>query len=75
MDFGGTSASRAQFEANMDAKMRDDLFLRDLQALLRPEIEYDNHEAWQAVHERIVFRLPGDPWKGGGHPEVPRSED
>ena len=64
MKFGGRSASRAQFEANMDAKMRDDLFLSDLQPLLRSEIEYDNHEAWQTVHERIVSRIPGDPWKG-----------
>lgn len=64
MEFGETPVSRAQFEANMDAKMRDDLFLRDLEPLLRPEIEYDHQKAWRAVHEQIVSRLPGDPWKG-----------
>ena len=71
MDFGGTPASRAQFEANMDAKMRDDVFLGDLQPLLRSEIEYDHREAWKGVHARVVSRLPGAPWKGATHPEIP----
>lgn len=70
MEFGRTPVSRAQFEANMDAKMRDDLFLSDLEPLLRPEIEYDHQEAWRAVHEQIVSRLPGDPWKGAGNPDA-----
>jgi hypothetical protein len=56
--------SRAQFEANMDAKMRDDVFLTDLTPLLRPAVKFDNHEAWQQVHEQIVSRLLGEPWKG-----------
>lgn len=64
MDFVGTEASRAQFEANMDAKMQDDVFLTDLEPLLRPALKYDNHEAWQQVHKQIVSRLPGEPWKG-----------
>lgn len=66
MDFGGTPVSRAQFEANMHGKMKDAMFLSDLHPLLRPGIEYDNHDAWRAVHEQIVSQLPGDPWKGAG---------
>ena len=57
MDFLGTQASRAQFEANMDAKMRDDVFLTDLEPLLRPALKFDTHEAWQQVHKQIVSRL------------------
>ena len=64
MDFAGTRASRAQFEANMDAKMRDDVFLTDLEPLLRPALKFDNHEAWQQVHKQIVSQLPGEPLKG-----------
>ncbi len=64
MRFGDTPVSRAQFEANMNAKMRDEGFLSDMEPLLRSEIEYDNQMAWRAVQEQIVSRLPGDPWKG-----------
>lgn len=64
MDFLGAQVSRAQFEANMDAKMRDDVFLTDLEPLLRPTLKFDNHEAWQQVHKQIVSRFPGKPWQG-----------
>ena len=63
MEFGKTPVSRAQFEKNMDAKMRDDSFLSDMEPLLRSEIKYDNQEAWKMVYEQIISRLRGDPWK------------
>lgn len=69
MKYGRTPVSRAQFEANMDAKIRDDLFLGDLGPLLRSDIEYDHQSAWRMVHERLVSRLPGDPWKGSSRNE------
>lgn len=64
MNCVGVPPTRAQFEANMAAKMQDDAFLRDLEPLLRPDLQFDNRAAWQMVHERIVSLLPGAPWKG-----------
>lgn len=64
MVFGETPVTRAQFEANMAAKMRDASFFDDVPTLLRTGLEYDPAEAWSQVHEAIITRLPGDPWKG-----------
>ena len=64
MSFGDTAATRAQFEANMAAKLDDALFVDDITPLLRPGVEYDAQTAWPVVHEALVRRLPGAPWKG-----------
>ncbi len=66
MRFGGTPVTRAQFEANMAAKMVDPAFLGDLPPLLRTGLAYDLEHAWARVHDAIVVRLQGDPWKAGG---------
>jgi hypothetical protein len=41
MSFGGTPLTRAQFEANMAAKISDPPFLEDVPALLRTGLAYD----------------------------------
>lgn len=64
MAFGGTPVTRAQFEANMAAKIADAPFLTDVPPLLRTGVEYDPTEAWSRVHSALVSRLPGNPWKG-----------
>ena len=64
MAFGGASVTRAQFEANMAAKIADTPFLADVQPLLRTGVSHDSAEAWSRVHTRLVSRLPGEPWKG-----------
>ena len=64
MTFAGAAATRAQFEANMAAKLDDALFVDDIAPLLRPGVEYDAQTAWPVVHESLVRRLPGEPWKG-----------
>ena len=64
MDFVSAAVTRAQFEANMAAKMRDQSFLGDLPRLLRPGLDYDVHAAWVAVHQALIARLPGEAWKG-----------
>ena len=64
MTFGETAATRAQFEANMAAKLEDALFVNDITPLLRPGLEYDIDSAWELVQESLVRRLPGEPWKG-----------
>lgn len=66
MAFGGTPVTRAQFEANMAAKLTDPAFLTDVPPLLRTGIEHDAAAAWARVHAALVSRLPGDPWKGDG---------
>lgn len=64
MDFCGTTVTRAQFEANMAAKIVDASFLTDVRALLRTGVEYNPTEAWDRVGRTIVTGLAGDPWKG-----------
>ena len=48
----------------MAAKLDDALFVDDIAPLLRPGVEYDAQTAWPVVHEALVRRLPGEPWKG-----------
>ncbi len=64
MTFGGTPVTRAQFEANMAAKITDAPFLADVPPLLRTGIDHDPTQAWSRVHSALVSRLPGAPWKG-----------
>lgn len=66
MAFGGTPVTRAQFEANMAAKLTDPAFLTDVPPLLRAGLKHDAAAAWSRVHAALVCRLPGDPWKGDG---------
>jgi len=66
MAFVETAATRAQFEANIAAKLDDALFVDDIVPLLRPEVNYDVRTAWKIVHGALVCRLPGEPWKGAG---------
>ena len=64
MEHGGTPVTRAQLEANMADKITDPAFLGDAPPLLRTGLEFDPAAAWARVHEVIVTRLRGDPWKG-----------
>jgi hypothetical protein len=64
MTFGGTPVTRAQFEANMAAKISDPPFLNDVPSLPRTGLAYEPSEAWSRVHATIVTRLPGNPWQG-----------
>ena len=66
MEFGETPVSRAQFEANMAAKMVDAAFLGDVPTLLRTGLDYDPGEAWPRVHSTLISQLRGEPWKGDG---------
>ncbi|MCK6639433.1 MAG: nucleotidyl transferase AbiEii/AbiGii toxin family protein [Bacteroidia bacterium] len=49
--------SRQEFLDNMDAKMKDDEFLGDIKALLRPEEKYDSGEAWELVRQTLIEKL------------------
>jgi predicted nucleotidyltransferase component of viral defense system len=66
MIFGGTPVTRAQFEANMAAKIGDQPFIEDVPPLLRTGLSYDVAEAWLSVHAAIITHLSGEAWKGDG---------
>jgi len=62
----GLRVSRAELEANLEAKLRDPRFVADLRPLLAPRIEWDLGVAAGWLTEEVTPRLGGDPWKGGG---------
>ena len=61
---GGVSISRAEFEKNMIAKLKDPAFLDDINPLLPAGVEYSTHIAGARIQDRLVSRLRGEPWKG-----------
>ncbi len=64
MTEGGHAVSRAQFEANLYEKSCDSDFRDDMNALLGPMIPWDFDDAMSLVLQKLVAKLPGDPWKG-----------
>ena len=50
----------------MASKMGDRTFLDDVSALLRTGLDYEPTEAWALVHEALVTKIPGSPWRGEG---------
>ncbi len=64
IDHDGTTVSRAEFEANLAAKLKSDVFLEDIKPLIRTDIEYDPVVAVEMVQNDLIARLPGEPWKG-----------
>lgn len=61
---GGDSVTRAQFEANLQRKQTLYDFREDMGPLLRSGLSWDVDAAMDAVRERFVALVPGDPWKG-----------
>ena len=64
MTHENASVSRAEFEANLTAKMHDNAFLEDILPLLPSDQTYDPSEAEAVVKTELISRLPGAPWKG-----------
>jgi hypothetical protein len=62
----GTSVSRAEFEANLSAKLGSTAFLEDIRLLLQADTDYDPVSAARIVAEQLIVKLPGEPWRGGG---------
>jgi len=65
LEEGGQRVSRAEFEANLAAKLADPMFARDIEPLLAPRAKWDLEEAGRYAREELLVRLPGEPWKGG----------
>lgn len=53
----GASPTSKMFIANMLEKMSDDEFRNDIFTILRPEIEYNNDLAYEAVKENIINKI------------------
>ncbi len=66
MKASGASVSRAEFEANLDTKLRVPAFLEDLAPLLPAATSYDVSVAGSLVLDRLVSKLRGEPWRGPG---------
>jgi predicted nucleotidyltransferase component of viral defense system len=64
MTENGSTVTRAQFEANLAQKRKHPDIRDDVGPLLRPGFSWDLDAAMDAVLEKIVARLPGEPWKG-----------
>lgn len=60
---GGRQVSRAEFEQNFDAKLRDRQFTADLGTLLATGYAWDIDAAAEIVSARLIAHLPGEPWK------------
>jgi hypothetical protein len=65
LDEGGHRVSRAEFEANLAAKLADRMFTRDIEPLLAPRAAWDIEDAARHAHDELLARLPGEPWQGG----------
>jgi predicted nucleotidyltransferase component of viral defense system len=60
----GAAVSRAEFEANLADKLKDDRFLSDIAPLLPPRSLWDLADAARYVQGELLVHLPGEPWKG-----------
>ena len=52
--------SYREFVQNMEQKMKDDEFLTDVEPLLRPEIDFDPHKAYELVYKKFIDLMPGN---------------
>lgn len=64
LEHDGLAVSRAEFEENLNGKLRNRSFLGDIPPLLPTEVSYDVAEAGAMVGQRLIAQLRGDPWKG-----------
>lgn len=65
LEYEGQSVSRAEFEANLLAKLADPGFGGDVEPLIAPDSGWSVAAAGRYVLEKLASRLPGEPWKGG----------
>jgi predicted nucleotidyltransferase component of viral defense system len=64
MEHGGHQISRAMFEKNLAEKMSAPAFLADISPLLSDGYKWEPEPEAAIVSERLLERLPGEPWKG-----------
>ena len=64
MAHDGATVSRAEFEADLSAKLASDAFLEDIRLLVPADVEYDPVTAAQIVKDELITKLPGKTWRG-----------
>lgn len=57
MEYLSQPPTKKMYLANIAEKMNDDEFLRDMEILLKPEVEFDIQEAYEKVKENILVKL------------------
>ena len=50
-------ATSMEFLINMEDKMQDATFLGDINALIRPDVEFDINEAYEKVKQELIERI------------------
>lgn len=50
--------SKTDFEKNMQQKLNDNVFLKDIVALLNPDREYNHDSSYKAVYKNLISILP-----------------
>lgn len=65
MDFEGRKVTRAQFEENLETKMRDGKFdFGELDAFLADGHQWNPERAAERIRTMFLERLPGEAWQG-----------
>jgi hypothetical protein len=59
-----TAVSRAELEANLADKLKNERFLSDVAPLLPRRSVWNLDDAALYVWDELLVHLPGDPWKG-----------
>lgn len=58
MEFSvGKAPSQKEFLLNMEEKQQDSLFTGDMEALLRPPLEYDQEAAFDWLRSEVLVRI------------------
>ena len=58
MDFSVENPpTKKQFLTNMEEKMKDEEFLVDINSILKPEVQYDNLQAWDLIRKELILLL------------------
>ena len=50
-------ATSKEFLLNMEEKMKDNMFLGDVKALIRPDVKYDMDEAYEIVKRQLIEKI------------------
>jgi predicted nucleotidyltransferase component of viral defense system len=64
LEHEGLAVSRAEFEENLNGKLRNRSFLEDISPLLPTGVTYNVAEAGELADRRLIAKLQGDPWRG-----------
>lgn len=64
MKHGGVKVSRAEFEEAIHKKRSDPAYRKDIAPLLSVEMaEFDVDQAFDDLLDRLVSKIPGEPWR------------